>query len=75
MTRTTTTFKDFVITELSPRSVRGRASSGEFMVCRPVRDELGNLSVALDLPDSVKRQMLSAIKSGQFIRIFNPLGH
>lgn len=64
-------FKDFMITELSPRMIRGK--SGEFLVCRPERDEQGNLSLTLNLPESVRQQMLDAVKSGQFVRLFTPL--
>jgi hypothetical protein len=71
MSQATLQFKDFVISELSPRTAR-RAGSGEFLVCQPVRDEAGNVSLDLNLPDSVKRQMLEAVKHGRYIRIFSP---
>lgn len=71
MTNRTTTFKDFMITELSPRMVT-RHASGEFLVCRPVKDAAGNLSLNLNLPDSVRRQMLDAVRRGQFVRFFAP---
>lgn len=70
---TQATFKDFMITELNPRKMRG--NSGEFLVCQPTRDESGNLCLSLNLPESVKRQMLEAVKQGQFVRLFTPAGH
>lgn len=73
MTQKTAIFKDFMITELSPRMV-SRQASGQFLVCRPVKDPSGNLSLDLNLPESVRRQMLEAIKQGQLIRLFSS-GH
>lgn len=66
------TFKDFMITELGSRRIRSGA--GEFLICEPTRDESGNICLSLNLPDSIKKQMLEAVKQGQFVRLFTPIG-
>ena len=71
MTQNNTTFKDFVITELDSRTGM-RQLRGEFLVCRAKKDTEGNLSLKLNLPESIRRQMLQAVKQGQFVRFFAP---
>lgn len=67
-----TVFKDFVIAEANSRRSMSNSKSGEFLVCRPQKGSDGSISLNLNLPDSVKKQMLEAIKHGQLIRIFSP---